>query len=353
MKRLVRLIAVIVITVPALAQTRFDASLFTMRWRNIGPNRGGRVTAVAGVVQKPLVYYFGATGGGVWKTEDGGLNWNPVSDGYFKSGSIGAIEVAESDPNVIYVGTGEACLRSNFAEGDGVYKSVDDGKTWTHVGLTDTRQIGQIRIHPKNPDLVYVAALGDAFVPSKERGVFRSKDGGKTWENVLFVDDTTGAADIAIDESNPRMIYAGFWHVRRKPWGMYSGGEAGGLYKSTDGGDSWTELTNGLPKGVRGRIGVTVSPANPARVWTIVEAKDGGMFRSDDAGKSWTKVNDEARIKDRPWYYSHIYADPRNADAVSVRQSTGPRCVRSNQVAADKVVRAAAFGDVDAPPRVA
>ena len=319
MKRIAGVIAVFLLALPLVAQTKFDPSLFTaMRWRNIGPNRGGRVTAVAGVAQRPLVYYFGATGGGVWKTEDGGLNWNPVSDGFFKSGSIGAIEVSQADPNVIYVGTGEACIRSNFAEGDGVYKSTDAGQTWTNIGLKDTRQIGRIRIHPRNPDVVYVAALGDAFVPSRERGVFRSKDGGKTWENVLFIDDTTGAADIAIDESNPRILYAGFWHVRRKPWGMYSGGESGGLYKSSDGGDTWSELTNGLPKGVRGRIGVTVSPANPARVWAIVEAKDGGMFRSDDAGKSWTKVNDEARIRDRPWYYSHIYADPRNVDTVYV-----------------------------------
>src|SRR5262245_50261076 len=319
MRRIAGVIAAILLALPLVAQTKFDPSMFTaMRWRNIGPNRGGRVTAVAGVAQKPLVYYFGATGGGVWKTDDGGLNWNPISDGFLKSGSIGAIEVSQADPNVIYVGTGEACIRSNFAEGDGVYKSTDAGQTWTNVGLKETRQIGRIRIHPKNPDVVYVAALGDAFVPNVQRGVFRSKDAGKTWEKVLFIDDTTGAADIAIDESNPRIIYAGFWHVRRKPWGMCSGGESGGLYKSTDGGDTWSELTNGLPKGVRGRIGVTISPANPARVWAIVEARDGGMFRSDDAGKSWTKVNDEARIRDRPWYYSHIYADPRNADTVYV-----------------------------------
>jgi len=319
MKRIVSLAVFILLAVPAISQTKFDPEQFgAMRWRGVGPNRGGRVTAVAGVSQKPLVYYFGATGGGVWKTEDGGLNWNPVSDGYLKSGSIGAIEVSEYDPNVIYVGTGEACVRSNFAEGDGLYKSLDGGQTWSHVGLTETKQIGQIRIHPKTPDLIYVAALGDVFGRSRERGVFRSKDGGKTWENVLFIDDTTGAVDIDIDPSNPRVLYAGFWHVTRKPWGMYSGGEAGGLYKSTDGGDTWSELTNGLPKGVRGRIGVTVSPANPARVWAIIEAKDGGMFRSDDAGKSWMKVNDETRIKDRPWYYSHIHADPRNADTVYV-----------------------------------
>jgi photosystem II stability/assembly factor-like uncharacterized protein len=319
MRRIAGLIAILFLAAPATSQTKFDQDLFgAMKWRSIGPNRGGRVTAVAGVEQKPLVYYFGATGGGVWKTEDGGLNWNPISDGHFHSGSIGAIEVSGADSNVIYVGTGEADIRSNFAEGDGVYKSLDAGQTWTNVGLKDTKQIGKIRTHPKNPDLVYVAALGNVFAPSKERGVFRSRDGGKTWQNVLFVDDTTGAVDIDIDPSNPRVLYAGFWHVRRKPWGMYSGGEAGGLYKSTDAGDTWTELTNGLPKGMRGRIGVTISPVNPARVWAIVEAKDGGMFRSDDAGKSWTKVNAESRIRDRPWYYSHIYSDPRNADTVYV-----------------------------------
>ena len=319
MKRIALAAVFILLAVPAISQIKLDPEQFgAMRWRNIGPYRGGRVTAVAGVAQKPLVYYFGATGGGVWQTEDGGLSWNPISDGYFHSGSIGALEVSEADPNVIYAGTGEADIRSNFAEGDGVYKSTDAGQTWTNVGLKDTKQIGKIRTHPRDPDIVYVAALGNVFAPSKERGVFRSKDGGKTWQNVLFVDDTTGAADIAIDPSNPRILYAGFWHVRRKPWGMYSGGEAGGLYKSTDGGDTWNELTNGLPKGVRGRIGVTISPANPSRVWAIVEAKDGGMFRSDDAGKSWTRVNAEARIRDRPWYYSHIYADPRNADTVYV-----------------------------------
>jgi photosystem II stability/assembly factor-like uncharacterized protein len=181
----------------------------------------------------------------VWKTDDGGLNWNPISDGSFHSGSIGAIEVSEADPNLVYVGTGEADVRSNFAEGDGVYKSTDAGQTWAHVGLNETKQIGKIRVHPKNPDLVYVAALGNVFAPSKDRGVFRSQDGGRTCEKVLYIDDTTGAADIDIDPSNPRILYAGFWHVRRKPWGMYSGFDAGGLYKSTDGGNTWVELTNG------------------------------------------------------------------------------------------------------------
>jgi len=231
--------------------TGYDTSLYrAMKWRSIGPYRGGRSTAVAGVPNQPLVYYFGGTGGGVWKTEDGGMNWKPISDGYFKTGSVGAIAVAESDPNVIYVGMGEACVRGNFSHGDGVYKSTDAGKTWKNIGLTDSRQIGRIRIHPQNPDLVYVAALGHVYGTNTERGVFRSKDGGKTWEKILYKDEKTGAVDIAMDPTNARILYAGLWQVSRTPYGMYSGGPGSGLYKSTDGGDTWTELKEGLPKGI-------------------------------------------------------------------------------------------------------
>ncbi len=290
----------------------------SLSWRSIGSYRGGRVTAVAGVRDQPLVYYQGPTGGGVWKTEDGGLTWRPISDGFFQTGTIGAIAVADSNSNVIYVGTGEACFRNNSAEGDGVYKSTDAGRTWTHVGLEETKQIGRIRIDPKNPERVFVAALGNVFGPSAERGVFRSRNGGRTWERVLFVNDVTGAADIAMDPVNPDVLYAGFWHVRHKPWGHFSGGPGSGLYKSTDGGDTWKPVTSGLPAGMKGRVGVTVSPVNPNRVWTIVEAEDGGLFRSDDAGISWTKVNDEAKVRDRPWYYSHIYADTKDLDTVYV-----------------------------------
>jgi photosystem II stability/assembly factor-like uncharacterized protein len=299
--------------------SRFDPKLYqAMQWRLIGPFRGGRVTAVAGVPSQPMTFYMGATGGGVWKTEDGGMTWRNISDGYFKTGSIGAIAVAESDPNVIYVGTGEACPRGNVSHGDGVYKSTDGGRTWVNVGLRDTRHIARIRIHPQNPDLVYVAALGHVFGPNEERGIFRSKDGGKTWEKVLFVDDKTGAIDLAMDPTNPRILYAAFWQVLRQPWTLISGGPGSGLYKTTDGGDTWTKLTTGLPQGIKGRIGVAVSPARPDRVWAIVEAEDGGVFRSDDGGRSWRLVNKERKLRQRAWYYSHIYADPKDPDTVYV-----------------------------------
>jgi len=306
-------------TAAATATAGYDTSLYrAMKWRSIGPFRGGRSTAVAGVPNQPLVYYFGGTGGGVWKTEDGGMNWKPISDGYFKTGSVGAIAVANSDPNVIYAGMGEACVRGNFSHGDGVYKSTDAGKTWKNVGLTDSRQIGKIRVHPQNPDLVYVAALGHVFGTNTERGVFRSKDGGKTWEKILYKDEKTGAVDIAMDPTNARILYAGLWQVSRTPYGMYSGGPGSGLYKSTDGGDTWTELKDGLPKGIKGKIGVTVSPVNPNRVWANVEAEDGGVFRSDDAGKTWRRVSEDRKLRQRAWYYTHIYADTKDADRVYV-----------------------------------
>ncbi|RMD91716.1 MAG: glycosyl hydrolase, partial [Calditrichaeota bacterium] len=301
------------------ATAKYDTSLYrAMKWRNIGPFRGGRVTAVAGVPSQPLVHYMGATGGGVWKTEDGGLTWKNISDGWFKTGSVGAIAVAESDPNVIYVGMGERSVRGNFSHGDGVYKSVDGGKTWKHIGLSDIRQTGKIIVHPRNPDLVYVAALGHVFGPSEQRGVFRSKDGGRHWEKVLFVDNKTGAVDLAMDPNNPRVLYAGFWQVSRTPWGLYSGGPGSGLYKTTDGGDTWKKLTKGLPEGVKGKIGVTVSPAKRDRVWAIIEAKDGGVFRSDDGGESWRRVNSERKLRQRAWYYTHIYADPLEPETVYV-----------------------------------
>ena len=291
-----------------------------LEWRNIGPHRGGRVVAVAGVTRQPYVYYFGGTGGGVWKTTDGGIRWLNVSDGQLGTGSVGAVAVAESDPNVVYVGMGEACIRGNLSEGDGVYRSTDAGKTWKHVGLRDTRIVGQVRVHPANPDLVYVAALGHAFGPNAERGVFRSKDGGAHWEKVLFVDDKTGAVDLAMDPTNPRVLYAAFWQAVRKPWTLESGGPGSALYKSTDGGDTWSRIADeSLPrKSVWGRIGVTVSPANPNRVWAIIEAEDGGVFRSDDAGKTWRKTNEERRLRQRAWYYTHIYADPKNPESLYV-----------------------------------
>ncbi len=306
---------------PATTTARYDSTLFSgLRWREIGPFRGGRVTAVAGHDDQPLIYYLGATGGGVWKTVDAGMTWAAVSDKEFTAGSIGAIEVAPSDLNVVYVGTGESPIRGNVSPGDGVYKSTDAGKTWKHVGLRDAGQIGAIRAHPRDADLVYIAVLGHAFGPNATRGVFRSKDGAKTWEKVLFRSDSAGAVDLAMDAVNPRILYAAFWQARRMPWTMESGGAGSGLFKSTDGGDTWTELTRneGLPKGVVGKIGVTVSPANHDRVWAIVEAEDGGVFRSDNGGETWRKMNEERNLRQRAWYYTHIHADPHDPETVYV-----------------------------------
>jgi len=292
-----------------------------LQYRSIGPYRGGRSAAVAGVPSQPYVFYYGATGGGVWKSTDGGINWESVSDNsVFGTGSVGAIGISDSDPNTIYVGMGESPIRGNVSHGDGVYKSIDAGKTWKRVGLEDTRQIARIRVHPKNPDVVYVAALGHVWGPNEQRGVFRSKDGGKTWEKVLSRGNKAGAMDLILDPTNPNTIYAGFWEVYRKPWTLESGGPGSGIFKSTDGGDTWTELTrnSGLPRGTIGKVGITVSPANPERVWAIVEAEDGGVFRSDNGGANWTRVNEERRLRQRAWYYTRIYADPKNADTVYV-----------------------------------
>ncbi len=291
-----------------------------LQWRSIGPYRGGRVTAVAGVTSQPNVYYFGATGGGVWKTTDGGVNWVPVSDEYFKTGSVGAIGVSESDPNVVYVGMGESPVRGNVSHGDGVYKSTDAGKTWKHVGLGDTRHIGRVRVHPRNPDIAYVAAMGHLFGPNEQRGVFRTTDGGKNWQKVLFRSNKAGAVDLTFDPTNANVLYAGFWEILRTPYSLESGGAGGGLFKSTDAGDTWTEITRnpGGPKGMVGKIGVTVSPVNSERVWAIIEAEDGGVFRSDNGGRTWTKVNENRNLRQRAWYYTRIYADTPNVDMVYV-----------------------------------
>jgi photosystem II stability/assembly factor-like uncharacterized protein len=292
-----------------------------LQWRSIGPFRGGRVTAVAGVVSQPMVFYFGATGGGVWKTVDGGINWEVISDGsVFGTGSVGAIGLSDSDPNTIYVGMGESPIRGNVSHGDGVYKSMDAGKTWKRVGLEDSRQIARIRVHPRNSDLVYAAVLGHVWGNNEQRGIFRSKDGGKNWERILFRSNRAGASDLIMDPTNPNIIYAGFWEVSRRPWSLESGGPGGGIFKSTDGGDTWNELTRneGLPKGMVGKIGIAVSPVNPERVWAIVEAEDGGVFRSDNAGRTWSKLNEERRLRQRAWYYTRIYADTKNADTVYV-----------------------------------
>jgi len=301
---------------PATAQQSSDLS-GALRWRNIGPFRGGRVTAVAGIASQPLVYYMGATGGGVWKTDDAGLTWNNVSDGFFHAGSVGAVAVSQSNPNIVYVGMGEGCLRGNLSSGDGVYKSTDAGKSWTHVGLDDSSQIGRMQVHPTNPDIVYVAAIGHPYGPNAERGVFRSKDGGRTWQKVLSVNDKTGAADIAMDATDPQVLYATTWQVLRTPWDIYSTGPGGGIYKSTDGGDTWIRLTVGLPSGNLGKIGVAVSPANPQRVWATVEADaKGGVYRSDDAGRTWQLLNDDFNMTSRQYYYGHIFADPADANTM-------------------------------------
>jgi photosystem II stability/assembly factor-like uncharacterized protein len=290
-----------------------------LSWRSIGPYRGGRVAAVTGVAGQPQVYYMGATGGGVWKTTNGGMSWSPLTDGQVKTGSVGALAVAPSDPNVVYAGMGESCIRGNVSHGDGVYRTSDAGKTWVHVGLRDTMQIGRIRVHPQDPDLVYVAALGHTWGANAERGVFRSKDGGKSWTKVLFVDDKTGAVDLAMDESNPRVLYAAFWQAQRTPWSLDSGGPGSALYKTTDGGDTWKKLDGkGLPKGPWGRIGVSVSPARSERVFAVIEADEGGLFRSDDAGATWQRTNDDRRLRQRAWYYTHVYADPKEPDTVYV-----------------------------------
>jgi len=295
-----------------------SAMLHSLQWRLIGPFRGGRVVAVAGDPVHTQVFYFGSTGGGIWKTTDGGIIWGNVSDGFFKRASVGAIAVSTSDPNVIYAGMGETTIRGNVSHGDGVYKSTDGGKTWTHLGLADTRNIAKVRIHPQNPDLVYVAALGHAHGPNPERGVYRSRDGGKTWEQILFRSDKAGAIDLAMDPNNPRILYAAIWEAQRKPYTLISGGEDCGIFKSTDGGDSWTEITRkpGLPAGVLGKIGLAVSPAKEDRVWAIIDAEDGALFRSNDGGENWERLSEDRNLWARPWYYQHIYADPKDPETI-------------------------------------
>src|SRR6266849_556620 len=295
-----------------------SAMLHSLQWRLIGPFRGGRVVAVAGDPVHTQVFYFGSTGGGIWKTTDGGIIWGNVSDGFFKRASVGAIAVSTSDPNVIYAGMGETTIRGNVSHGIGVYKSTDGGKTWTHLGLADTRNIAKVRIHPQNPDLVYVASLGHAHGPNPERGVYRSRDGGKTWEQILFRSDKAGAIDLAMDPNNPRILYASFWEARRLPYTLISGGEESGLFKSSDGGDTWSEITRnpGLPKGLLGKIGITISPAKEGRIWVVVEAEDGAVFRSDDGGESWQRLSEERNLRQRAWYYQHIYADPQDAETL-------------------------------------
>ena len=303
-----------------------DPALFAgLRWRNVGPFVGGRVTAVAGHRAQLTTLYMGATGGGAWKTTNAGETWMNISDGFFETASIGAIEVAESDPDVIYVGTGSLAIRSNVIEGRGMYKSTDAGRTWTYVGLRDAGQLGSIRVHPKNPDLVYVAALGGAFGPNETRGIFRSRDGGKTWQKVLYVNDRTGGANLAMNPANPSEIYATMWRGERKPWTIISGGPAseGGIYKTTDGGDKWIKLSTGLPQKLIGKIDIDIARSQPSTVYALIEAPspEGGLYRSDDAGGTWKMVSnpsDAPRLLARPFYYTYVDVDPKNADTVWV-----------------------------------
>lgn len=296
-----------------------DEKLFRgIQWRQVGPFRGGRALAVEGIPGEPGTYYFGAVAGGVWKTADGGSNWIPLFDKEAIS-SIGAIAVAPSDHNVVYVGTGEAAVRGDISYGAGVYKSVDAGKTWKNIGLKDTRQIGALIVDPKNADIVLVAALGHAFGPNQERGIFRTTDGGKTWTKVLSKDQDTGGIDVVFDPHNPSVVFAALWQARRQPWFFSSGGPGSGLYRSEDAGATWKRLEgNGLPEGILGRIGVSVSGADSNRIYATIEAKEGGLFRSEDGGTKWARVNEDGRFRQRAWYFSKIYADPKAPDTVYV-----------------------------------
>ncbi len=291
----------------------------TMEWRQVGPFRGGRAGTICGVLNQPNLYYMGTAGGGVWKTADGGNTWSCISDGFF-GGSIGAVAVAPSDPNVIYVGEGEQTVRGNVSSGNGLWRSTDAGVSWKFIGLEGTEHIGRIAVHPENPDLIYVAAMGNLWIPNEERGLYRSRDGGTTWEKILYISDKAGAVDINLDPNNPRIMYASTWQIRRNGYRMDSGGPDSHLWKSVDGGDTWEQITDrpGLPDGVIGIIGVAVSPVNSDRVWTIIENENGGVFRSDDAGQTWKRTSSNRALRQRAWYYTRIYADTENEDRVYV-----------------------------------
>ncbi|NKB87253.1 MAG: glycosyl hydrolase [Acidobacteria bacterium] len=309
--------------ITASASTADQVSLDGMRYRSVGPYRGGRVTAVDGVPGEPFTYFHGTTGGGVWRTDNAGHTWGNVTDGFLDVGPVGAVEVSAADPNVIYVGTGSTCVRGNVSIGRGMYRSTDKGETWSFIGLPNAGQIGRVLTHPDDADLVYAAVLGNPFGPSEERGVYRSRDGGANWELVHFVGAETGAVELAMNPANPRILYAAMWRAERKPWSMISGSEDGGLFRSKDGGDTWERLEGGFPQGLVGRIGVAVSPADPSRVWAIVEAdRDrSAVYRSDDGGDTWSKASTQGRLVSRPWYYMHVEPHPTDRNTVFVLNS--------------------------------
>ncbi|MEZ4416384.1 MAG: glycosyl hydrolase [Gemmatimonadota bacterium] len=337
---LLALLATMLLAADTAAQT-YPAELYeNLEWENVGPSRGGRSTAVAGSEARPLEYYFGASGGGLWKTTDAGTTWNPVTDGQLGSASVGAVQVCAADPDIVYIGMGESEIRGNIQQGDGVYRSDDAGKTWRHLGLAESQAISRIRIHPDNCDIAWVGAWGLHSMPSEERGVYKTTDGGRSWRKVLYRDANTGAQDLALDPRNPDVMYAALWEAWRRSWGMSSGGPGSGLFKSTDGGETWQELTRnpGLPAGTIGKIGLAVSPADPNRIWAQVEAAEGGLFRSDDAGRTWELINTSRDLRQRAFYYTRVYADPQDRDvmyALNVgiyRSRDGGKTLESMQV---------------------
>src|SRR5437868_2844623 len=325
-------VVVAVVSSSVFAQQFDTSALSSMRWRSLGPPRGGRVNGVSGVPGRPDTFYFGSVGGGVWKTVNSGRTWTPVFDSE-PIASIGAIGVAPSNPDVVYVGSGEADMRSQISYGNGMYKSTDGGRTWAHVGLEGTRQIGRVIVDPKNANTVFVAALGHAYGANPERGVYRTRDGGRTWQQVLFKSDDVGAVDLQFDPVNSQIVYATVGNTRRPPWSIYppSYGPGGGIFKSTDGGNTWKQLTNGFPTEGLGRIGLAVAPTNHNRIYAIVDAKAGGLYRSDDAGTSWKKISEDKRIWERGWYFSKVVVDPKNPDIVYVSDTSVYRSTDAGQ----------------------
>jgi len=324
MKRLMQILLIAVAThgvsvahAAEATDNAFKSSIQAMKWRNIGPFNGGRGTSVVGHPTNPHVFWFGHSSGGLWKTEDAGTYWMPVGEGQFRYASVGAIALYEKNPDIMYVGLGEPQMRQSVSWGDGMYKTVDGGKTWTHIGLDEARQIAKVIVHPDDPNRVYVASMGHTWGPSPERGVFRTTDGGKTWKKVLFKSDRTGAIDLVMSPQDPNVLFAALWEFERKAWGAKTGGAEGGLWKSTDGGDTWQEITRseGMPKGMWGRVGITMSAADPKRVYALIDNEtQQGLYRSDDLGKTWRFISGDANITARPFYFYHLHADPSNAD---------------------------------------